>query len=424
MFDSSLISRLRRRPLGHYRYTRWRWRLLFAVIDFVGTAVFCGLRAIWHALKWIAFGQHSSSKTPRGDDPRVILLVQLDHLGDAVISTVMLPALRQRYPQASIEVLVGEWNQPLFEAMPEVDRVHVSRVNRFARGRRFGWLLATLWWGWKLRRRRIDLAIDVRGEFPLAVLLWLSGARRRVGWACGGGGFLLTDSPAYVRHRPEVESRLALLAQLGVRPEHGEPWRPGFRPSEAARRQACQWWEYIEEKNPSAGLRIVVHVGAGTTAKRWPAEHWRELIGWMAARFQAQLVLVGSKTDRIIARHILGPQPCEGVADWTGQLSLVELAAVVEQADLFIGADSGPAHLAAAVGTPVAVLFSGTNRPRQWQPTGDDVRVVRHRVPCSPCHREQCPLASHPCMAELRPAQVADVVESLISVLSRKGVRQ
>jgi lipopolysaccharide heptosyltransferase II len=416
-------ARLRRRPLGRYRYTRWRWRLVFAVVDFVGTVVFRGLRAMRGSLRWAVIGQRSSEET-LCDDPRVILVVQLDHLGDAVISTVMFPALRQRYPRASIEVLVGEWNKTLFEAIPEVDRVHVSRVNRFTRGRRFGWLLATLWWGWKLRHRKVDLAIDVRGEFPLAVLLWLSGARRRVGWACGGGGFLLTDSPLYVPHRPEVESRLALLEQLGIRPESGERWLPEFHPSEAAWQQARQWWEYVEAKSPSTGPRVVVHVGAGTAAKRWPAEHWRELIGWMTARFQAQLVLVGSTTDRIIARHILGPQSCDGVVDWTGRLSLVELAAVLEQADLFIGADSGPAHLAAAVGVPVVALFSGTNRPRQWQPVGRQVCVVRHRAPCSPCHREQCPLASHPCMAELRPRQVAEVVEPLISAFRRKGVQQ
>jgi lipopolysaccharide heptosyltransferase II len=385
--------------------------VVFAVVDFVGTMVASGLGMLRRGLKWLGW---SLAGPERDEDPRVILLVQLDHLGDGIISTVMLPALRRRYPAASIEMLVGEWNRELFEAVPEVDRVHVSRVNRFARGNRFGWLLATLWWGWKLRSRKVDLAIDVRGEFPLALVLWLCGARRRLGWDAGGGGFLLTDSPRYVPNRPEAESRLALLAELGIRPDD-EPWRPVVQPSEEARRRAGQWWDYLREKTPANGPRIVIHVGAGTEAKRWPAEHWRELLGWMIVQLRAQVVLVGSKADRIIARHILGPQPCEGVADWTGQLCLVELAAVLERADLMVGADSGPAHLAAAVGAPVVALFSGTNNPRQWQPSGESVCVVRHEVSCSPCHREQCPLADHPCMAELRPEQVAKAVEQVIS---------
>jgi hypothetical protein len=92
-----------------------------------------------------------------------------------------------------------------------------------------------------------------------------------------------------------------------------------------------------------------------------------------------------------------------------------ELAAVLEASDLFIGADSGPAHLAAAVGTPAVVLFSGTNDPRQWQPCGEAVRVLRQPVPCSPCHRTRCPWADHPCMRRLTPNDAAAAVEDLAS---------
>jgi ADP-heptose:LPS heptosyltransferase len=99
------------------------------------------------------------------------------------------------------------------------------------------------------------------------------------------------------------------------------------------------------------------------------------------------------------------------VIDWTGQLGVGELAAVIEQSDVFVGADSGPAHLAAAVGTPAVVLFSGTNDPRQWQPWGSGVTVVRRVVRCSPCHRERCPLKDHPCMNGLEVAEVARAVE-------------
>jgi lipopolysaccharide heptosyltransferase II len=410
--------------LGKYRYTRLRWRVLFALIDAVGGLLFRLCRVFHSGLRHIAGGEVLSIGRSVEKEPRVILLVQLDHLGDAVISSVMLPALRARYPQASIEVLSGGWNRELFEAMPEVDRVYVSRVNRFARGKRWTGVLAvlsTLWWGWRLRRRGVDLAIDVRGEFPLALMLWLSGARRRLGWACGGGGFLLTDSPRYVPGRPEVQSRLALLATLGIRPV--EDPQPAFAPTEPERSLALQWWSYLNEKWPTPGPKIVIHLGAGTAAKRWPSRYWQDLIGWLVLRLQAQVVLVGTAAERIIAHEILGVEPCERVSDWTGRLSLTELAAVLEQADLMVGADSGPAHLAAAVGTPVVTLFSGTNRAGQWRPRARQVKVLWHRVPCSPCHREQCPRADHPCMAGLRPERVAEVIASSLSPRRRKGVR-
>jgi len=408
-----------------------------------------------------------------GADPNVILLIQLDHLGDAIITTTMLPALRQRYPAASIEVLAGPWNRAVFEAAPEVDRVHVSRINRFARGRliRFAWIAAMLWWGLRLRRRRIDLGIDVRGDFPLAIVLWLCGARRRLGWASGGGGFLLTDSADYVPDRPEVESRWALLDKLEIRPSATTDRRPRFAIAEEAHRSVLERLEAIDKRvaptlfrNPRchfsrsvgkvSGLRsnkrssseylpwlrhptqlaearvgkgshprplVAMHVGAGSRAKQWPVEHWRELLGRLVVSCGAQVVLIGGRKDRAISRKILGELPWPGVVDWTGMLSIAESAALLAMADVAVGADSGPAHLAAAVDTPVVVLFSGTNHPQQWQPCGRQVTVVRRPVECSPCHRERCPLPDHPCMRQLQPARVAAALLDLLRTPSREA---
>ncbi|NQT12266.1 MAG: glycosyltransferase family 9 protein [Planctomycetes bacterium] len=391
--------RLRRRPLGQYRYVRFRWRLLFTVVDFVGSLLFGVLRA-------------RRGSTTRPGDPRTILLIQLDHLGDAILSTVMFPALRERYPKASIEVLTSPSGREVFEAADQINRVHVCRVNRLARTGRVGWIFSMLWWGLRLRRRRVDLGIDVRGEFPHALILWLCGARRRLGWTSGGGGFLLTDSPRFVADRPEVESRLALLEELGIRVDATAAGpRPAFRPSGEARGRVAARLAELRGESPSDGPRIVMHVGAGTQAKQWPVEHWRELVGRVILRLGARVVLVGEGDDRAVATAILGRRPWPGVADWTGRLGLMELAALLEEANLFVGADSGPAHLAAAVGAPVVVLFSGTNTPRQWQPRGEAVCVLRRPVACSPCHRRRCPRHEHPCMRELTPEQVVEAVE-------------
>jgi ADP-heptose:LPS heptosyltransferase len=99
------------------------------------------------------------------------------------------------------------------------------------------------------------------------------------------------------------------------------------------------------------------------------------------------------------------------VENWIGRLSLVELAAVLDRAALMIGADSGPAHMAAAVGTPTVVLFSGTNCQEQWRPPGEHVTVLAHDVPCRPCHQKKtCPVDGHPCMTGITPEQVAEAV--------------
>ncbi|HLA85240.1 MAG TPA: glycosyltransferase family 9 protein [Thermoguttaceae bacterium] len=347
-------------------------------------------------------------------NPRTILLIQLDHLGDAILSTGMIRVLRHRYPEASMEVLTGEWNRDLFAAMDEVDRVHVSRLNRFSRGGRFGWPAAVFWWGWRLRRRRIDLGIDVRGEFPLALILWLAGARRRLGWAAGGGGFLLTDSPTFVPNRPETESRRALLVELGITVDRAEELWPSLRLSETVKMDVQRRLDHEGPRRPF----VAVHVSAGTTAKQWPVEHWRTLVGRLIVEQGIEVALVGSRADRHLARSILEGKDWPGVWDWTGRLNVVELAALLDRAEAVVGADSGPVHLATAVGRPVVVLQSGTNTREQWQPRGRRVTVLRHPTACSPCHRERCPMADHPCMRQLRPDEVfAAVVEAVAKVV-------
>jgi heptosyltransferase-2 len=396
---------LRRRPLGRYRYVRLRWRVLFAVIDAVGSAVWGIARFLRRSITGYR------AETDLGEfRPRRILLVQLDHLGDGLISTVLLPLLRRRWPEAEIEVLASPSNRAVFEAATAVDRVHVAAVNRFARRRilRWGWLVSLVGWGWHLRRRGVDLAIDARGEFPLALLCWLSGAHVRVGWSCGGGGFLLTHAPTYVHGRPEVASRLALLAELGIRPASESDARPRFRVSQTA----CKQLSGELDRLP-AGPLVVVHVGAGMPAKQWPAEHWRTLVAELHRRHAACVVLVGDTAERPIAAAITAGQP-KAIVDWTGRLTLDQLAALVERAELFLGADSGPAHLAAAVDTPVVALFSGTNQSEQWQPCGRRVVVVRQPVACAPCHRRCCPRPDHPCMTGLSPAAVLTAAERML----------
>ncbi len=385
-------------PLSRYRYVRLRWRLLFALLDALGA---------W-LVRRRARGAGEAARQALLAEPRSILLVQLDHLGDAVISLVMLPALRRRYPRASIEVLTGAWNSELFRACPEVDCVHVSRFNRFARRGNAWWMLGIAWWGWKLRARRFDWAVDVRGEFPLALLLWMTGARRRFGWDAGGGGFLLTDSPVFVAGRPELESRWALLAEMGLSPRSAaRRSNPSFSPDRATRERIGRELACARQgKRPL----LVVHIGAGTAAKRWPVGHWRELICRLLVEHGPRVILVGDQSDRKAAGQILAGVPSESVWNWCGRLNIVELAATLEGADLLIGADSGPAHLAAAVGTPVVALFSGTNDAQQWRPQGAPVLVVRHAVACSPCHRTRCPWADHPCMQQLTPEAVARAV--------------
>jgi ADP-heptose:LPS heptosyltransferase len=416
---------------GRYRYTKWRWRISVRALDAVGSLSM----AVWRAFR----------PARRVDSPRKILVVQLDHMGDAILSSPIFPRLRDSYPGASIEVLASPSNREVFEADPDVDRVHLADRNWFERrpGRR---ALGSAVWklGRSLREHGYDLGIDVRGDILTVFVLALAGIPRRLGWAMGGGGFLLTDVARWVPGRHEVESRQALLDRLGL-PDDVAPrvrvhatdrdrarvahklrdaWpgrssrvpalastavvaRPGSGPSwRSARQNEANSWDEPDALHAgrfgALAPLLAVHLGAGAAAKRWPARHWRDLI----ARFLEdgwRVVLVGGPEDVEVASTI---EPHAQLRDWTGRLAVAETAAFLERADLFIGSDSGPAHLAASASTASVILFSGTNRPGQWRPWSRRALVLRHKVSCRPCHHKACPLADHPCMAGLGPDRV------------------
>ena len=382
---------------ARYRFVRPSRRLLFAVIDFVG----------WTCLRM--FGRRREAESARPIEPAVvrrILLIQLDHLGDAVITTSILPALKRRFPEAAFDVLAAPWNWAVFAASRDVSRIHLSKYNRFRRGLPWLWFAGLAYWSVRLRRERYDLAVDVRGDFVHAVLMRAAGIPRRVGWDCAGGGFLLTHRAAYEPGRTELLSRHALVCAVGGRPTASD--EPSFQPtSEASRFIGHMLGDFRRSDRPL----LVMHVGAGTQAKRWPTEHWRELMGRVILEQDARVILVGGESDRATSREITEDTYWPGVMDWTGRLSLDQLGALVQRSSLFVGADSGPAHLAAAVGTKTIVLFSGTNDARQWRPAGDHVAVLQQAVACSPCYRNHCRVPGHPCLRDLSPARVAAQIQ-------------
>jgi ADP-heptose:LPS heptosyltransferase len=418
--------------VGKYRYSKLRWRLLVHALDFGGAIVMSIYRRV--------------RRVPPAEQPRRILLVQLDHLGDAVLSTPLIVELRAAYPDATIDVLASPSNHEVFEALPQVSAVRVAERTWFER-RPDRWGLLTAVWdlGWSLRKADYDLGIDVRGDVLTVLVLAVAGIPRRVGWAMGGGAFLLTDVASWIPGRHEVRSRLALLDRLGISPDISA--RVDIHVSDAdritiARRLAEAWPRRVNRRagiyatatigagagearaTTSASRSIesitdgadwlhadrfsslppllAVHLGAGNAAKRWPTASWKALVerfiasGW-------RVVVVGGIEDTALSSELAAH---DRLRDWTGTLTVTQTTALLERADVFIGADSGPAHLAASAGTLSVVLFSGTNQPRQWRPWSRHSLVLRHRVPCQPCHQKVCPLADHPCMAELSPERV------------------
>lgn len=415
-----------------YRYSKLRWRISVRAVDSMGWL----LARAWRKVR----------AARRVEAPRRILIVQLDHLGDAVLTSPLIAQLKAAYPDADIDVLASGSNHEVFEANTNVSRVRIARRTWFERHPTSRGFVGTVWGlGRSLRDADYDLGIDVRGDILSILVLTLAGIPRRIGFAMGGGGFMLTDIAPWVSGRHETHSRLALLEPLGIVP--AQTFRTEVHVSDDDRasvaRQLADAWParrplrkeaFVEAKahvheaearrarKPAAAHRsdvleddwyqadpfatapplLAVHLGAGTSAKRWSPRSWNQLIG----RFiddRWRVVIVGGPEDAEWTRFV---ESGDSLRDWTGRLTVAQTAALLERADLFIGADSGPAHLAASAGTRSVILFSGTNQAGQWRPWSRQSLVLRRRVNCSPCHQKVCPLADHPCMTGLKPDRV------------------
>ena len=393
-------------PVRRYRYSRLRWRVLVHLIDGIGYAIMWILRYFKPARDSIAIHR--------------ILIVQLDHLGDAVLTTTMLRHLSEHYPHAAIDVLASTANEEVFRASAFVRNVHVADRNWFER-RSGCWAMFTAAWrlGWRMRKQGYDLGIDVRGDILSIFLMVLAGIPKRAGWAMGGGGFWLTDVARWEPGRHEVMSRMAILESLGINIPTIDCIKTELLISSTDRawvsRHLCRLWtpyQWIQAclrggdvafgRTQLVSPLVVLHPGAGTQAKRWPIVFWRRLI--LQLREQGFFVAIIGSNEDIPVAEMMVKRP--GVIDLTGRLKLTETLALLERSAFFIGVDSGPAHLASVVGTKSIVLFSGTNRASQWRPWSKAAIGLRKRVSCSPCHQKLCPIASHACMTGISPERV------------------
>jgi heptosyltransferase-1 len=325
-------------------------------------------------------------------NPRRICIVKPSALGDVIQSLPVLAALRSRWPESQIAWVVKDCFADLLTDHPELDEV--IPFDGQARGRRF--LVELLRIGRLLRTRNYDLAIDLQGLLRSGAMVRATGAPRRVGFSCGreGSTWCYTDILPVNDADESVLLRYWKVAQaLGVQSEI-PPVRLGLNTTheEFAARQL--------ESLPRPILAI--HPSAGWATKRWPEHHFLRIAHLAREHYQAGIVIVGGR-DAMPAGRLIADSGIAPVVDLTGRTTLRQLAAVVSRVDAMLSGDSGPMHLAAAMGTRVVSLFTCTNTIRH-APFGQEQRVVATRVPCAASHRKVCPVMD--CMRELLPARV------------------
>lgn len=361
-------------------------------------------------------------------DPRRVLILRLERIGDLLMTLPALAALRRRAPQARLDLVVGSWSAPLAGLLEGIDRIEILDVPWLARGDRGRTSrVALAWRALRWRRRRYDLAINFEPDIRSNLLLALSGAQRRVGFVSRGGGPCLTEALSYDPASHTAANTLRLVdAALppvgtpgadGVAPADGEP---RLKLPTAARERASQCLAGL----PPAAPLVGIHASGGRAVKQWDPRRFG-LVATRLARTQgAAIVLTGETADRPLVDVVRATIPTDvPVVDLCGRLGLVDLAAALERLALFITADTGPMHLAAAVGTPVVAIFGPSDATR-WGPLTSRARIVRAAWWCSPCNRIRVPPARcagrmPDCLAAVDVDEVCHAAETLLAASPR-----
>ncbi|HEX7177745.1 MAG TPA: lipopolysaccharide heptosyltransferase II, partial [Pyrinomonadaceae bacterium] len=268
----------------------------------------------------------------------------------------------------------------------------------------------------ELRRRRFDLALLLPNAFAPALATFAARVPLRVGYATDGRRTLLTHplaAPSWRGERHEVYYYLNLVAELErllhgrktavVSEPRGEPQPRGELAVSDERRRAAR--ALLRETGAREELPLVAICPGSTNsrAKRWPAERFAAVADMLCVRDGAQVVLIGAAEERDVSEEVARHMTQRPLI-LTGRTSLAETAALLAVADLLVTNDTGPAHLAAAVGCPVVVIFGPTN-PLTTRPFSESAEIVRHPPDCAPCMLRDCPI-DHRCMTAITPEEV------------------
>lgn len=309
-----------------------------------------------------------------------ILIIDLDNMGDVVMASFLPRALKELYPDSYIGVLVKEYSQDILRNNPLVNELIIFNPPWLGDllDKRFSWK-QTRALIQKLKLARFDLAIVVNSDWRKALVAKMAGIPKRIGADKKKASLFLTTSVAY-RHDPgkhTVKENLDLVKALGY--QKNEVNLEVFVDDDTQ----C-WAEEIFTKNnlKKGEILIGIHPGAGHPARIWPSENYIKLINQLEQDQNVRVMVVGSHGDQVIKDIKDKINKYKVIFLW--DISILQMAALFQRCACVIAQDSGPMHLATAVGTKTIAIF-GPSDPRKFGPYGQGHIVVRKEMSCSPC---------------------------------------
>ncbi|WP_428121556.1 glycosyltransferase family 9 protein [Dissulfurimicrobium sp.] len=346
------------------------------------------------------------------------MIIKLSAIGDVVQSLPVLAALRMTFSDAHIGWVVGEAASGLLDAHPMLDELIVfprkglgELASNPADWPKFLYKAATFLR--RLRLRDYDFVVDLQGLFKSGFVTLFSRGKVKIGFSGGrelSSIFLNKRLPAYDPNEHAVTRYLRLAAHLGAKTDKPE-FPTGLDDKDRARLD-----QLLRDLGISKGPLICLIPGAAWTSKRWTSRGFSEVAGYCIDRLGLMPVIAGGAGDKGLAGEIVSLAG-KGIIDLTGRTDLKMLAALFERTSVVVSTDTGPMHLAAAVGTPVVALF-GPTAPWRTGPFGKRHQVLRLETGCSPCFKRMC--QDPVCMTGIKSS---DVIAAVLKAVKENTAR-
>ena len=315
-----------------------------------------------------------------------ILLTRTDRIGDVVLSTPAIKAARDKYPDAYIAFMVRPYARDIVDGNPYLDEVIV--YDKYGKHKS---LIKTISFALSLKKKKFDLCLMLHPTNRVHLIAHLAGIKRRVGYdrKCA---FFLTEKIPHKKQegkRHESDYTLDLLRAIGAEPKDKELFVP-VKANDAKRIDDIFFENHIGDKVPV----VAVNPGASCVSKRWASERFAEVCERLAENEKARIIIISDEKNKSLAYRLAESMRHEPV-NLAGKTTVGELAALLAKANLFISNDSGPVHVACAVGTPVISIFGRKDAglsPRRWGPTSKKSITLHKDVGCKICLAHDCPL--------------------------------
>lgn len=339
-----------------------------------------------------------------------ILIVRTDRIGDVLLSTPVIEAVREEYPESYIAMMVQPYAKEIVEGNPYLDEVIIFDKG----GRHKNWMNVFAFIRF-LKHKKFDLAIILHPANSVHLVIFHSRIPRRLGYD-KKHGFLLTDRVKHTKQlgeKHESQYCLDLLRSIGIEPKKCSPYFPIKKESE----------KWVEELFSNEGVKdtdklLAIHPGASCPSKIWPSERFAETADKLIDKYGFKAFVVSGPKDTALTRDVVNKMKHKAV-DLGGKTSVSQMASLLKRCDLFISNDSGPVHIGSSVGVPVISIFGRSQMglgPKRWGPLGKKDKFIHKNAGCIECLAHNCVKG----FACLRAIGVSDVLSAADEVLKTR----